>query len=210
MMGATNLSSGGNMIIGAEDASRCIQKEEKPRVSYSAVLKKKIGRITADEFLEYSRRLMFFCTRAYQENRFELRKNKDFSFGLEALISRGPDDRATEKQEVMIDVDRPPVEWFREIFEDASSLILRIVPMVVSGDIRHSFARVEWRRDRPRTLFFFTQHGCRYDPESGPYPLERLLFQKMFHVSGVAPIPSFNVTIELGMDAVMEEEGGSL
>lgn len=211
MAGMNNLSSGGNMLIGAKEATRGIKEEEKPFVSYRAVLKKKIGRITEGEFLEYSRRLMFFYTRAYQENKLELRKGKDFSLGLEARIFGDPCDRTAGNPGVMIDVNRPTVEQLRDMLNGPSSMTLRIIPVVSSGDIRHSFARVEWKRDRPRTISFFAQHGCRDDPESGPHPLERFLLQEMFHVSGVvAPIPSPEFTIELGLDAVIEEEGWKL
>lgn len=164
-----------DVLIGAEEAPQRVQEEVEPITSCDVILKKRIGRITADDFLKYSRHLIDLCNQVYQDSKLELRKDKRVPLGLEAFISGGPGDRTAGTLGVTIDVDRPTVDRFRDMFEGSSSMTLQIMPMVLNDKHRHSFARVEWTRDSPRTIVFFAQDGCMYDLEGGQRPLEELL-----------------------------------
>lgn len=163
------------VLVAGEDVSQCVQEKVEPITSCDVILKKRIGRITADDFLKYSRHLMVLCNKIYQDSKLELRNDKRVPLGLEAFISGGPGDRTAGTLGVMIDVDRPTVERFRDMFEGSSSMTLQIMPMVLNDKYRHPFAQVEWTRDSPRTIVFFAQDGCMYDLEGGQRPLEELL-----------------------------------
>lgn len=176
MVTATEDLFSNEVLVDGNDVPQCVQEKVEPITSCDVILKKRIGCITADDFLKYSRRLMVLCNKIYQENKLELqKKDKRVPFGLEAFISGGPGDRTAGTLGATIDVDRPTVEQFRDMFEGSSSMTLKITPMVLDDKHRHSFARVEWTRDSPRTIVFFAQDGCIYDLEGGQRPLEELL-----------------------------------
>ena len=163
------------VLVNGEDAPQFVQEKVEPITSCDVILKKRIGRITADDFLKYSRRLMVLCSKIYQDSKLDLRKDKHVSLGLEAFISGGSGDRTAGTPGVMIDANRPPVELFREMFENSCSMSLKIMPMVLSDKHCHPFAQVEWTRDSPRTIVFFAQDGGRHDLEGDQRPLEELL-----------------------------------
>lgn len=188
-------------LIGTDEAPQRVLEAERLALTYRAILKKRIGRITADDFLKYASRFSILCNEIYQGSKLELRRNKGIPLGFDAdLASRGH--YMGDPGEV-IGIDTLTADFFRETFKRSSSIVLSIKPTVSRDDIRHSFAKIEWTRDRPWTIFFYAQQGGRHDLESNHGPLENLLLRKLFHVSGVAP--SLNFAVKLGIDAWFDE-----
>lgn len=193
-------------LIGAEEAPRRVLEAERLASTYHAVLKKRVGHITAYDFLKYARRFSVLCNEIYQGSVLELRKNKRVPLGFAVFAASQGVYKGNPGE--MIDVSRLTGESFREMFEHSSSMVLNVKPMVPRDDIRSSFAQIEWTRGRPRTIFFYAQQGGRYDLKGSQRPLENLLLRKLFHVSGVAP--SLNFAVKLGVGASLDEAEGKL
>ena len=194
------------LIIGTEEAPQCVLKAEQFASSYYAVLKKRLGHITADDFLKYARRLTVLCNEIYQGSVLGLRKDKSVPLGLAAFAaSQGVYDSNSGET---IDINRLTANSFREMFEYSSSMVLDTRPKILRDDIHASFAQIEWTRGRTRTIFFYAQQGGRYDLEGSQRPLENLLLRKMFHIPGVAP--SLNFAVKLGIGASLNEAEGKL
>ncbi len=192
--------------IGTEEAPQHILESERFSSSYHAILKRRFGRVTADDFLRYARRFTILCNQVYQGSKLELRRNKSIPLGFEVfLASQGGYEG--EPGEV-IDANRLTNDSFREMFEDSFSIVVNILPKLAREDILHSFAQVQWTRSRPKTIFFYAQQGGRYDLEGIQRPLENLLLRKLFHVPS-AP-PSINFTVKLGVSGWANKAEGKL
>jgi hypothetical protein len=193
-------------LIGIEEAPQRVLEVERFASTYHAVLKKRLGYITADDFLKYARRFTVLCNEIYQGSVLELRRNKSVPLGF-AVFAASQGVYEGNLGEV-IDIVQLTPDSFREMFERSSSVVLDIRPEVSREDIRSSFAQIEWTRGRPRTIFFYAQQGGRYDLEGSQRPLENLLLRRLFHVSGVAP--SLNFAVKLGVGASLDEAEGKL
>lgn len=193
------------VLIGAEEAPNHILKAERFASSYYAVLKKRLGRIVADDFLKYARRFSVLCDKIYQGSNLDLRMN-------EVVILRP----STPPPELMflhkgrgtsgknINVDQLTADEFREIFAPCSSMVLTIKPLVERADIRYSFSKIEWTCARPKIIWLYSQDGGRCDGDGcHPGPLTDLLLRKMFYVPCVAP--SLNFAVKLGVEADLDE-----
>jgi len=193
-------------LIGTEEAPQRVLEAEQFASDYHAVLKKRLGHITADDFLKYARRFVVLCNEIYQGSVLELRRDKSVPLGF-AVFAASQGNYEGNPGEA-IDVSRLTADSFREMFERSSSMVLDIRPKASRDDIRSSFAQIEWTHGRPRTLFFYAQQGERYDLKESQRPLENLLLRKLFHVSGVAP--SINFGVKLGVGASLDEAEGKL
>ncbi len=177
-----------NESIGTEDAPQYLLNVARLEWNYHAVLKKRFGNITASDFLKYARRLVVLCDEIYQGSVLELRVPLD-SF-----------DRNFRET---VEISTLTENSFRKVFKHSWSMRLTIRPMILSDEIRHSFAQIEWTRCRPRAIFFYAQQGEGYILWR---PLENLLLRKLFYVSGVAP--SLNFVVGLGLSVWMDEVEG--
>jgi hypothetical protein len=192
-----------NILIGAEEAPQGVLEAQRFASTYDAVLKKRLGHITANDFIKYARRFAALCNEIYQDSVLELRKNKSVPLGFavfaasQGLYEGNPGEA--------IDIDRLTADSFREMFEHLSSMVLDIRPIVEHDGIRFSFSQIQWTRGRPRTIFLYSQDSGRYD-QAGEYhrgPLHDLLLRKMFHVPSTAP--SLNFAVKLGVSALLDE-----
>ena len=186
-------------LISTEEAPRRILKRSD--FTYRAILKKRFGPVTADDFLKYARRFSVLCNEVYKESKLELQKNKSIPLGSDvALASQGQYEGELGET---LDINQLNVDSFREIFKHSSSLVLIIQPTVERKDICYSFSQIRWTRDRQRTIFFYSQDGGKFDPKG---PLHNLLIRKMFYVSGVAP--NLNFAVKFGVGAFLNEAEG--
>ncbi|MBI2626788.1 MAG: hypothetical protein HYW77_00915 [Parcubacteria group bacterium] len=191
-------------LIGTEEAPQRVLEAERFASTYHAVLKKRLGHITTEDFLRYARRFTVLCNEIYQGSMLELRRDKSVPLGF-AVFAASQGVYEGNPGET-IDIGQLTANSFREMFEHSSSMVLDIRPRVSREDIRSSFAQIKWTRGRPRTIFFYAQQGGRYDLEGSQRPLENLLLRKLFHVSGVAP--SINFAVKLGVGASLDEAEG--
>lgn len=193
-------------VVGREEAPRCVLEAERFASTYNAVLKKRFGHITADDFLKYARRFALLCNEIYRGSELELRRNKSVPLGFavfaasQSVYEGGPGE--------VLDISQLTPDSFRGILERSSTMVLDIRPKAARDDIRHSFAQVEWTHGRPKTIFFYAQQGGRHDLKGSQRPLENLLLRKMFHVPNSAP--SLNFTVKLGIGASLNEAEGKL
>lgn len=193
-------------LVGADEAPKRILETERFASNYRAVLKKRFGHITADDFLKYARRFAVLCNGIYRGSRFEFLKNRSVPLGFAVFAASQGAWEGNPGEE--LDISKLTTDAFREIFTHASSMVFNIRPRVSREDIRSSFVQVAWTRGRPRTIFFYAQQGGRYDLNGSQRPLENLLLRKMFYVSGVPP--SFNFAVNLGVRAYLNEAEGKL
>ena len=194
------------VLIGEQEAPQRILEAQRSASTYYAVLKKRFGHITADDFLKYTRRFAVLCNEIYHGSRLELLKDKSIPLGYAVSAASRGLYRGNPGE--AIDIDCLTIESFREVFGCSSSIILNIKPKALREDICASFSQIEWTYGRPRTIFFYAQQGGRYDLEGSLRPLENLLFRKMFHVPGFAP--SINFAVKLGICAFLDEAEGKL
>lgn len=202
----------GDALIGTEEAPRRVLEAERFAFNYWAVLKKRFGHITADDFLKYSRRFSVLCGEVYRGSNLELRINKGVPLGFAVLAANLGIWEGVPGEK--LDVSQLTVDTFREIFARSSSVTLDIRPIIERDDIRLSFSQIEWTRERPRTIFLYAQDGGRYDQrrdQTGEYhrgPLHDLLLRKMFYVAGTAP--SFNFVVKMGVGASIKASEGRM
>lgn len=195
-----------NVVIGDEEAPQRVLEAQRRASSYDAVLKKRFGRITADDFLKYARRLTILCNEIYQGSKLELLKNKSIPLGFAVFVaSQGLYEGYSGE---VIDINQLSADSFRKMFEHSSSMILNIRPNVRNRDIFSSFTQIAWTRGRLKTIFFYAQQGRSYYCSENHGPLEDLLLRKLFYVPGVAP--SLNFAVKLGLKAHFDEAEGKL
>lgn len=192
--------------IGLEEAPYHIVEAAQSAASYHAVMKKRHGRVAAEDFPKYASRMVALCDEIYLGSSLELRKNKHIPLRLAAFAVSL--DFHEDNSGEAVDIAQLTADSFREMFDSASSVVLDIRPRDFREDVRYSFAQVEWTREKPKAIFFYAQQGGRYDCEGGQRPLENLLLRKMFYVTGTAPGYGFDV--KLGVGAVLDESGVSL
>lgn len=192
-----------DVLIGQQEAPQRILESQRFQSTYHAVLKKKFGSITADDFLKYARRFAVLCDEVYRESNLRLRKNQGVPLGYAFFAASQGEWEGVPGE--TLDLINLTADLFQEIFELSSSMVLVIRPKVAEH-LLSSFAEIEWTHGRPKTIFFYAQDG--YHPDRSHRPLENLLLQKLFYVSGVAP--SFNFAVKLGVGAYMDEMEGKL
>lgn len=190
------------MLIEEQEVPQHILEEQRCAATYRAVLKKRFGRITANDFLKYASRFIVLCDKIYQGSELELLKDRSVPLNFTDLFAASQGLYKGEPGETL-DISRITPESFRKIFKHSSSVVLDILPKVWREDIATSFAQVEWTYGRSKFISFYAQQGGRYDLPGGQRPLESLLFRKMFYVPGTAP--NINFAVRFGTSARMDE-----
>lgn len=195
-------------LIGKEEAPQHVLETEQLAHNYLAVLNKRLGNITAYDFLKYARRLSVLCKNFYRESNIELELYVNKSVSLRFAVFQGMLKGASGEK---IDVGQLTVDAFREIFESSCLITLCIFPMIEVYGINYAFSKIEWRGEMPKKIVIFSQDmGGKYDKNRMYHrgPLHDLLIRKMFYVSGTAP--SFNFAVKLGVAAIQEQDEGKM
>lgn len=157
---------------------------------FHGVVIKRIGVVTASDFVRWSRRLVAVCLSVHPEMQVEF--NSDFHGDAESVS----------------------LEYFKDVFDFENVTILRVCKPHTS-----TFASVSFHRRLPRVIEFYAQDGYRYGYLEGEETttstpvdgsIERAMERAMFFVPGSAP--SMNWGVRVGISETMkitEGESGS-
>src|SRR3989344_4809929 len=152
-----------NPIITDEVPEHIFQQlfeQEKLSSFYHAVLKKRLGHITAYDFMKYAHRFFCILNEVYRGSKVCIQRNARIPIGFYecALASSG----AWEYEGEDLEINRLDASSFREIFRNASTVRIDIRPQVNRDEIRHAFSVIQWTNRRPGTIFFYSQGGGGY------------------------------------------------
>lgn len=190
-----------------EDAPREVLNKIKNESTYWAIVKKRVGGITAEDYLRYAKRFVDLCNLTYKGTQAKLT--------VDAAIPLGPVNTfiasAGEFQDnpgSTIDINDLDAAKFKYIFDKSSSVYLRIQPKTESKDSFLSFATVTFTREKPNTLFFYGQAVGENVPSYEHGPFVNLLYKKMFFVKDSAP--TLNHRVKLGISSSYDERVGRI
>ena len=178
-----------NVEVREESAPKSVIESGRFEATYYAVLKRRLGRIRARDFLMYGRRFVALCSKVYPGTSITVHENQSVPVGF-ALRAASLGEYKGITGEIL-NLEKLTDDAFRAIFDSAFSVVLRVEPKFEREDMRYSFGQMEWTRERSQTIFFYAQGDL----------LERLLLEKMFYISGVAP--SLNYMVGLGVESFL-------
>lgn len=139
--------------------------------TYWAVLKKRFGRITSEDFRNCGHAFFAICSDEY--GAWNMECYRDWKHGIDTR------ENAQHKRLRPEDLYRVPLA---SVFEDSSSILSRMDPVSPPDHYRHSFAQLYWDKDRPEALWFYAQSGGLTFETNGPLCsiLEQELFPRKF------------------------------
>jgi len=158
---------------------------------YRSVLKKRIGRVDADEFMQLAHRFISICREEYGICRIECYKN----------WVDGADTKESSPHK-LVDLDGQTPETFRELFAVSRGMKLCVLPESKHDDNQYSFTCMEWDSNRSRAIEFYAQTGG-ISHQHGTPLCDRLL-ESMFPKR----YPTWNWVAKTGVMAVLRERYG--
>ena len=161
--------------------------------SYCAVLKKRCGKISAEDFLRFSQRFVMLCNEIHKDYRISLVKNMRIPTGAFFAASDCGEfwNIPFGGGEVEFPHETINPEEFSTFFQDALSLSMSVLSTKVEEDMDFVRASVQWTWDKPSSLFFHAQQGPVDQLGQDRTPLHDLLLRRMFHLPGQPPCKEF-------------------
>lgn len=134
---------------------------------FRAVIKKRFGIISPQEYLRFGYRFFELCHHEYGMH--SLRIYRDWREGIDT------EETARHK---LLDPEQLHPRPFAEVFAGSSSVMSTMFPKNPPECYRYSFAELTWERDRPEALWFYAQSGGQAHDTGGP--LCDILYQDLF------------------------------
>ncbi len=182
---------GGSVSKEFKDAMAQSHPTHRGEHYYRAVLKKRIGQVTADEFLQLAHRFIAICKEEYGTYHLECFQN-----WLDGV------DTKEKSPEKLINLEEQTLESFESIFASSRAMKLCVSPTVEHDNNKFSFTCMEWEIIRPRAIEFYAQTGGITYRHGNP--LCYRLLERMFPTR----YPAWNWVAKIGVDAVLRERYG--
>lgn len=165
--------------------------------SYRAVLTRRLGALTAADFVINGQRLVSVCDEIY--NGTEITLVAEQAVPMNETLVAASHDQYVGPEGITISTDELTMDNFRHWFDLARTMKLLVKPTAADDVMKGSFAVMEFTRQSRRRLFFYAQDGLQR--RAARPSLTKRLTRKLFQVPSTAP--SLNYKVQFGISAFL-------